>query len=122
LYSNGFNLGWHTKQSLLQPYEHKTLKQRAKNFFIESPFFVWYNTKKRQKMEQRKLTFKEKMGVFAALLMFCAIGMMMGGPVAGNETVTFSGAGLFAVGSAIGVWLILDSKKNEKNEDDEMFM
>jgi len=68
--------------------------------------------------EKRKLTLKEKFGVSAAIMMFFAIGMMMGGGKAGNMPLTYSGAALFTIGAAIGVWLILDSNKNEK-EDDE---
>ena len=66
----------------------------------------------------RKLTLKEKFGVSAAIMMFFAIGMMMGGGKAGNMPLTYSGAGLFTIGAVIAVWLIIDSNKNEK-EDDE---
>jgi len=66
----------------------------------------------------RKLTLKEKLGVTAAIMMFFAIGMMMGGGKAGNMPLTYSGAGLFTIGAVIAVWLIIDSNKNEK-EDDE---
>ena len=66
----------------------------------------------------RKLTLKEKFGVSAAIMMFFAIGMMMGGGKAGNMPLTYSGAGLFTIGAVIAVWLIIDSNKNEK-EDNE---
>jgi len=66
----------------------------------------------------RKLTLKEKFGVSAAIMMFFAVGMMMGGGKAGNMFLTYSGAGLFTIGAVIAVWLIVDSNKNEK-EDDE---
>ena len=66
----------------------------------------------------RKLTLKEKLGVSAAIMMFFAVGMMMGGGKAGNMPLTYSGAGLFTIGAVIAVWLIIDSNKNDK-EDDE---
>ena len=66
----------------------------------------------------RKLTLKEKFGVSAAIMMFFAIGMMMGGGKAGNMSLTYSGAGLFTIGAVIAIWLIIDSNKNEK-EDNE---
>ena len=66
----------------------------------------------------RKLTLKEKFGVSAAIMMFFAIGMMMGGGKAGNMPLTYSGAGLFTIGAVIAVWLIIDSNKNDK-EDNE---
>ena len=67
-------------------------------------------------MEERKLTFKEKMGVAAAIFMFFAIGMMMGGGKAGNMPLTYSGAGLFAIGAGIAIWLIVSSP--EKDDED----
>jgi len=69
-------------------------------------------------MEERKLTFKEKMGVTAAIIMFFAIGMMMGGGKAGNMPLSYSGAGLFALGASIAIWLIVTSKDRD---DDEAF-
>jgi len=66
----------------------------------------------------RKLTLKEKLGISAAIMMFFAVGMMMGGGKAGNMPLTYSGAGLFTIGAVIAVWLIIDSNKNEK-EDNE---
>ena len=67
-------------------------------------------------MEKRKLSLKEKMGVAAAIFMFFAIGMMMGGGKAGNMPLTYSGAALFALGAAIGVWLIVTSEDKDKDE------
>jgi len=67
-------------------------------------------------MEERKLSFKEKMGVAAAIMMFFAIGMMMGGGKAGNMPLTYSGAALFALGAIIGVWLIITSEDKDKDE------
>jgi hypothetical protein len=71
---------------------------------------------------ERKLTIKEKAGVFAAIVMFLSIGMIMGGGSAGNTNLVYTGGAFFGLGGIIGVWLILDSKKNEKDEDDELFM
>ena len=65
---------------------------------------------------ERKLTGKEKAGVSAAIMMFLAIGMMMGGGKAGNMPLTYSGAGLFTIGAVIGVWLIMSSP--EKDDED----
>ena len=70
-------------------------------------------------MEERKLTGKEKAGVFSAIIMFLAIGMMMGGGKAGNMPLTYSGAGFFTIGAIIVVWLILTSK--EKDDDEDFF-
>jgi len=68
-------------------------------------------------MEERKLTFKEKSGVISAIMMFFAIGMMMGGGKAGNMPLTYSGAALFALGAGIAIWLIVTSE----DKDDEKF-
>ena len=67
-------------------------------------------------MDKRKLTLKEKLGVAAAVMMFFAIGMMMGGGKAGNMPLTYSGAGLFALGAGIAVWLIISSEDTDKDE------
>jgi len=67
--------------------------------------------------EKRKLTLKEKLGVSAAIMMFFAIGMMMGGGKAGNMPLTYSGAGLFVLGAIIAVWLIVTSKDRDDDED-----
>jgi hypothetical protein len=69
-------------------------------------------------MEERKLTFKEKAGVFAAIIMFFGVGMIMGGNSAGNMKLLYAGATLFASGGAIALWLLIDSKKNEKDDED----
>ena len=67
-------------------------------------------------MEERKLTLKEKLGVFAAIIMFLSIGMMMGGGKAGNLILEYSGAGLFTLGAIIGVWLLVTAP--EKDDED----
>ena len=64
----------------------------------------------------RKLTLKEKLGVAAAIMMFFAIGMMMGGGKAGNMPLSYSGAALFAIGAIIAVWLIITSKEKDDEE------
>jgi hypothetical protein len=69
-------------------------------------------------MEERKLTFKEKMGVLAAIIMFFGVGMIMGGNSAGNMKLLYTGAAFFATGGVIAVWLLIDSKKNEKDDED----
>ena len=66
--------------------------------------------------EKRKLSLKEKSGVTAAIMMFFAIGMMMGGGKAGNMPLTYSGAVMFAIGAGIGVWLIVTSEDKDKDE------
>jgi hypothetical protein len=66
----------------------------------------------------RKLTLKEKLGVFAAIIMFLSIGMIMGGSSAGNMNLVYVGGAVFSIGGAIAIWLIIDSKKDE---DDELF-
>jgi len=71
-------------------------------------------------MQERKLTFKEKMGVLAAIVMFFGVGMIMGGNSAGNMKLLYSGAGLFMFGGIVAIWLLIESKKNEK-DDEEFF-
>jgi membrane protein DedA with SNARE-associated domain len=66
--------------------------------------------------KDRKFTIPEIMGVSAALMMFIAIGMIMGGTAAGNNKVFYSGAGLFTVGAVIAVYLLV--KYGKKKEDD----
>jgi hypothetical protein len=66
--------------------------------------------------KERKLTFKEKMGVLAAILMFLSIGMMMGGGKAGNVPLQYSGAGVFTFGALIAVWLLMSAP--EKDDED----
>ena len=63
--------------------------------------------------EDRKLTKSEIAGVTAAFLMFIAIGMIMGGTSAGNDTVFYTGAGVFSVGAAIALYLLFVHKKEE---------
>jgi hypothetical protein len=65
----------------------------------------------------RKLTLKEKLGVFAAIIMFLSIGMIMGGSSAGNMKLVYAGGGVFTLGALIAIWLLIDSKKDE----DELF-
>ena len=67
-------------------------------------------------MEERKLTFREKMGVLSAIIMFFAIGMIMGGNSAGNMTLLYTGAGFFAMGSIIAIWLIVSSEDNDDKD------
>jgi hypothetical protein len=69
--------------------------------------------------KERKLTFKEKMGVLAAILMFFAIGMMMGGGKAGNLPLQYTGAGFFTIGSLIAVWLLVTAPNKDDEEFDE---
>jgi len=70
-------------------------------------------------MEERKLTLKEKLGVFAAIIMFLSIGMMMGGGKAGNLPLEYSGAGLFTLGAIIGVWLLVTAPEKDDEDFDE---
>ena len=64
----------------------------------------------------RKLTLKEKLGVFSAIIMFLSIGMIMGGSSAGNMNLVYAGGVIFTIGGAIAIWLIVDSKKDEEDE------
>jgi len=68
-----------------------------------------------QDYENRKLTPAELAGVSAAFLMFIAIGMIMGGTAVGNDTVFYSGAGVFSIGAAIALYLLI--KYGKKEED-----
>jgi len=70
-------------------------------------------------MEERKLTLKEKLGVFAAIIMFLSVGMMMGGGKAGNLPLQYSGAGLFTLGAIIGVWLLVTAPEKDDEDFDE---
>ncbi|NPA12275.1 MAG: hypothetical protein GXO62_08530 [Epsilonproteobacteria bacterium] len=63
--------------------------------------------------ENRKLTPGEKAGVSAALLMFFGVGMIMGGSASGNNPVFFTGAGVFALGAAIALYLLFKYKPKE---------
>jgi len=65
--------------------------------------------------KNRKLTPAEKAGVSAALLMFFGIGMIMGGSAAGNDGVFWGGTAVFAIGSAIALYLLF--KYKPKDED-----
>jgi hypothetical protein len=66
--------------------------------------------------KDRKLTPAEKAGVSAAILMFFGVGMIMGGSASGNDTLFFSGVGIFSIGSAIALYLLF--KYKPKDEDD----
>jgi len=66
-----------------------------------------------QDYENRKLTPAEKAGVSAALLMFFGIGMIMGGSASGNNTLFWSGVGVFSIGSAIALYLLFKYKPKE---------
>ncbi len=69
-----------------------------------------------QDYKDRKFTIPEIMGVSAAFIMFCAIGMIMGGTAAGNNAVFYSGAGLFTIGAGIALYLLI--KYGKKKEED----
>ena len=65
--------------------------------------------------EDRKLTFGEKLGVTAALLMFFGIGMIMGGSSAGNMKLFWSGVTIFASGSSIALFLLFKYKPKDND-------
>jgi len=65
-------------------------------------------------MEERKLTFREKLGVLSAIIMFLSIGMIMGGNGAGNMPLLYSGAAVFSIGAGIAIWLIMNSEDKEE--------
>ncbi|NPA54924.1 MAG: hypothetical protein GXO40_01000 [Epsilonproteobacteria bacterium] len=65
----------------------------------------------------RELTFKEKLGVLAAILMFVAIGMIMGGNSAGNLTLGYVGSGVFLIGALIALYLLFSSNKEATDEE-----
>ena len=65
--------------------------------------------------KDRKLTFGEKLGVSAAILMFFGIGMIMGGSSSGNMKLFWSGVGVFSIGSSIALYLLF--KYKPKNDD-----
>ncbi len=67
---------------------------------------------------ERKLTFKEKMGVLAAIIMFLSIGMIMGGNAAGNVGLSYAGGGFFALGAVIAIWLLTTHKAKDEISDD----
>jgi len=66
-----------------------------------------------EEYKDRKLTPAEKAGVSAAILMFFGIGMIMGGSASGNDTLFFSGVGIFSIGSGIALYLLFKYKKEE---------
>ena len=66
-----------------------------------------------EEYKDRKLTPAEKAGVSAAILMFFGIGMIMGGSASGNDTLFFSGVGIFSIGSGIALYLLIKYKKEE---------
>jgi len=68
-----------------------------------------------QDYKNRKFTLSEIAGVSAAVFMFIAIGMIMGGTAVGNDSVFYAGAGLFSIGAAIAVYLLI--KYGKKKED-----
>jgi Na+/melibiose symporter-like transporter len=63
--------------------------------------------------KDRKLTKAEMAGVSAAILMFFGVGMIMGGSASGNNTLFWSGVGIFSVGSAIALYLLFKYKPKE---------
>jgi len=67
--------------------------------------------------KNRKLTKAEFAGVSAALLMFFGVGMIMGGSTVGNVKVFWSGVGLFALGSAIALYMLFKYKPKDKKQD-----
>jgi hypothetical protein len=69
-----------------------------------------------QDYKDRKLTPAEKAGVTAAILMFFGIGMIMGGSAAGNDSLFYSGVGIFSIGSAIALYLLFKYKPKEDND------
>jgi len=68
--------------------------------------------------KNRKLTPAEKAGVTAAVLMFFGIGMIMGGTTAGANGVFYAGVVVFAVGSAIALYLLFKYKPKEPEGKD----
>ncbi len=69
-----------------------------------------------QDYKDRKLTPAEKAGVTAAFLMFFGIGMIMGGSASGNDTLFYSGVGIFSIGSGIALYLLFKYKPKEDND------
>jgi hypothetical protein len=66
-------------------------------------------------LQNRKLTIGEKMGVSAALIMFVAVGMIMGGTTAGNDNLVLAGGGIFSIGAAIALYLLFKHKPKDKD-------
>jgi membrane protein DedA with SNARE-associated domain len=69
-----------------------------------------------QDYKDRKFTLPEIAGVSAAIFMFIAIGMIMGGTAAGNDKVFYSGAVLFSLGAIIAVYLLVKYGKNREDD------
>jgi membrane protein implicated in regulation of membrane protease activity len=69
-----------------------------------------------QDYKDRKLTPAELAGVTAAILMFFGIGMIMGGTSAANDTIFYSGVGIFAIGSAIALYLLFKYKPKDHGD------
>jgi len=69
-----------------------------------------------QDYKDRKLTPAELAGVIAAVLMFFGIGMIMGGSASGNNTLFFSGVGVFSIGSAIALYLLFKYKPKDDGD------
>ena len=68
-----------------------------------------------QDYKDRKFTIPEIMGVSAAIIMFFAIGMIMGGSAAGNNKVFYAGAIFFSLGASIALYLLFKYGKKEKD-------
>ena len=66
-------------------------------------------------MEDRKLTKYEKLGVLAAFIMFIAVGMIMGGTSAGNDSLVIKGGLVFGVGAAIALFLLFKHKPKDEH-------
>ena len=69
-----------------------------------------------QDYKDRKLTPAEKAGVSAAILMFFGVGMIMGGSAAGDMPLFWSGVLIFAIGSAIALYLLFKYKPEYKKD------
>ena len=68
-----------------------------------------------QDYKDRKFTLPEIAGVSAAVIMFIAIGMIMGGTAAGNNSVFYVGAAIFSVGAIIAIYLLIKYGKKEND-------
>ncbi len=66
--------------------------------------------------KDRKLTRKEKLGIFSAIGMFFAVGMMMGGNSAGNYYLMGAGALLMSITGISAYYLIFFGNKEKKEE------
>jgi membrane protein implicated in regulation of membrane protease activity len=74
-----------------------------------------------QDYKDRKLTPAEWAGVTAAFLMFIGVGMIMGGTAAGADKVFYAGAVVFAIGSAIALYLLFKYKPKDENNGEDNF-